>query len=188
MAGIDAAEEFVALAGIVATAPVATTGIAPTNATDNLEAGWLDHGLTTAAGITRSEPTTSTPRYAWQNNAKLRTLVTQAAVRWQTILVQSSLENIELWNGTDMVSGKILTDPSREYPHLQLDVDLTDGEKIHREYAPNVQVIEKGDQVAVSGDTYGWPVTLESIYDAELTDGVTVGGHTLQFFSEFEGS
>jgi hypothetical protein len=182
MAGINAAEEFVATAGIIATAPQATAGIAPESATESLDAAFMDHGLTTAAGITRSEPTTSTPRYAWQNNTRLRTLVTTAAVRWQTVLVQSSLENIELFWGTDLTDGSLVVDPSREYPHLQLVVDLTDGDVTHREYAPNVQIVERGDQVAVAGDTYGWPVTLETVYDEEI------GGHSVLFFEEYEGS
>lgn len=188
MAGIDAAEEFVAIAGIVATAPADTAGIAPESATDELDPEFKDHGLTTAAGVTRTEPTTSTPRYAWQNNQKLRLLVTQAAVRIQTILVQSSIDNIELFNGIEMVDGKILVNPGREYPHLQVVVDLTDGDRNHREYFPDMQIVEKGDQVAVAGDTYGWPVTLEANYDADLTDGENTGGYSLQFFSEFEGS
>jgi len=182
MAGNDTTEEFVAVSGIFATAPITATGIEPASATEELDPAWIDHGLITAAGITRSEPTTSTPRYAWQNNTRLRTLVTQAAVRWQTILVQASMENIELFNGTELVDGSLVVDPQREFPHLQFCLDLTDGDKTHREYAPDVQIVERGDQVALAGDTYGWPVTLESVYNDEI------GGHTVQFFSEFEGS
>lgn len=182
MAGINAAEEFVATAGIIATAPAETESIAPTSATSTLNAAFKDHGLTTAAGITRTTTREATPRYAWQHNTRLRTLVTTAAVRWQTVLVQSSLENIELYFGTDLTDGSLVVDPSQEYPHLQLVVDLTDGETNHREYAPNVQIVEIGDLVAVSGDTFGWPVTLESIYDEDL------GGHSQLWFEEHEES
>jgi hypothetical protein len=43
-------------------------------------------------------------------------------------------------------------------------------------------LVEIGDQVAVAGDTFGWPVTIEASYDADL------GGYTERILSEFEGS
>jgi hypothetical protein len=178
---VDPDEEYVAFDGIVATG-VYGVAVAPTDASTPLGGTWEDHGLVTAAGVTRSQPVTSTTRRAWQNNTKLRTLVTEAAVRFQFILVQTSEANVELFHGTTMVGGALVVDPSREWPAIAFDFDTIDGDNVIREYAPRAKVVEVGDQVAVAGDTWGWPITIEAEYDA------TLDGYTQQFYSEFEGS
>lgn len=177
----DPDEEYVAFDGIVATG-VYGVAVAPTDATTDLGGTWTDHGLTTAAGVTRSQPVTATTRRAWQNNAKLRTLVTEAAVRFVFTLVQTSEENVELFHGTTMVDGVLVVDPSREWPAIAFDFDTIDGDNVIREYAPRAKVVEVGDQVAVAGDTWGWPITIEAEYDSGID------GYTKQFYSEFEGS
>lgn len=172
-------EEYVAYDGIVATG-VYGTAAAPISAKTALGVTWVDHGLTTAAGVTRSQPVTATVRRGWQNKTRLRTLTTEAAVRWVFILVQSSKANVELFHGTTMVNGKLVVDPSREWPRIAFDFDTIDGTNIIREYAPNAKVVEVGDQVAVSGDTWGWPITVEADYDS------TIKGYSVQFYSQFE--
>lgn len=183
MAGQNEAEEFISVDGIVATGEHGTA-VAPTSATGDLGVTWTDHGLTTAAGVTRSQPVTRTTRRAWQNNKKLRTLTTEAAVRFQFILVQTTAEIVELWNGVALTAGSIVTDPGREWPLIAFDLDLLDSESadddVIREYAPSARVVEVGDQVALAGDGRGWPITVEAEYDTAL------GGYTKQFFSKFE--
>ena len=181
MSGVNVDEEYVAYDGIVASGAHGTAA-APTNATGALDVTWTDHGLTTAAGVTRSQPVGSTVRRAWQRNRKMRSLVTEAAVRWVFILVQTSKANVELFHGTTMVNGKLIVDPSREWPQIAFDFDTIDGDNVIREYAPNAKVVEVGDQVAVAGDTWGWPITVEAEYDAGID------GYTVQFYSEFEAS
>ena len=51
-----------------------------------------------------------------------------------------------------------------------------------REYAPSARVVEVGDQVALAGDGFGWPITVEAEYDSGI------GGYTKLFFSKFEGA
>jgi hypothetical protein len=51
-----------------------------------------------------------------------------------------------------------------------------------REYAPNAQVVEVGEQVAVAGDTFGWPIKIEASYDENL------GGYTQRWFTALAGS
>lgn len=176
---VDTTEEFVSIDGIVASG---TYGVAaaPENATGVLGVTWNDHGLTTDAGVTRSQPVTSQIRRGWQNNTKRRTLVTEAAVRFVFVLTQTNLVNIKLWHGLDLTAGSIVTDPSREWPLIAFDLDMIDGDDVIREYAPSARVVEVGDQVAVAGDGWGYPITIEAEYDA------TLGGYTKQFFSKFE--
>lgn len=179
MAGIDVDEEFVGIDGIVATGAYGTAA-APTDASSPLGVSWTDHGLTTAAGVTRTEPVATTTRRAWQNNAKLRTLVTEAAVRFAFVLVQTSQANVELFHGTTMVDGKLVVNPGANRAPIAFDFDTIDGDNVIREYAPRAKVVEVGEQVAVAGETYGWPITIEAEYDAGI------GGYTERFFSEFE--
>jgi hypothetical protein len=179
MPGADATEEFVAIDGIVATGEYGVA-VAPTDATGDLGVTWTDHGLTTDAGVTRSQPVTSTTRRAWQNRKKLRTITTEAAVRFQFILVQTNEANVKLFHGVPLVAGSLVTDPGREWPLIAFDFDKIDGDDVIREYAPSARVVEVGDQVAVSGDGWGWPITIEAEWDD------TLGGYTRQFYSAYE--
>ena len=178
---VDVSEEFVAIDGIVATGSYGVAA-APANASGALGGTWTDHGLTTDAGVTRSQPVSQTVRRAWQNNKKLRTLTTEAAVRFQFILVQTDEANVALFHGVALTSGSLVTDPGREWPQIGFDLDMIDGTNVIREYAPSARVVEVGDQVAVAGGGLGWPITVEAEYDAGI------GGYTKQFYSEFEGA
>lgn len=178
----DVDEEFVGIDGNVYVG-VHGVAVAPTTASGTPDASWTDLGLTTNTGVTRSEPTTSQTRRAWQNNTKLRTLVTEAAVRFQTVLVQTNTDTVELFHGEDLTSGSLVTNPG-VWPTIAFMIDVIDTEtgNVVREYAPTAQVVEVGDQVAVAGDTFGWPITIEASYDANL------GGYTKRMFSEFGAS
>jgi len=129
--------------------------------------------------VTRSQPVSSSVRRAWQNGLKLRTLVTEAAVRFNFVLVQTDAANINLFHGTTMASGALVVDPSREWPWIAFAFDVIDGADVIREYAPKAKIVEVGDQVAVAGDTWGWPITIEAEYDSGIA------GYTKQFYSEF---
>ena len=177
----DIKEEFVPIDGIVASG-VYGTAAAPINSTGALGGTWTDHGLTTDAGVTRSQPVSQTVRRAWQNNQKLRTLTTEAAVRFVFMLVQTDEANIKLFHGVPLVAGSLISDPSREWPQIAFDLDMIDGTNIIREYAPSARVVEVGDQVAVPGGGLAWPITIEAEYDAGID------GYTKQFYSEFEGA
>lgn len=180
MAEADVDEEFVAIDGIVAYGEHGVA-VAPTDATSELDPSWTDLGLTTDTGVTRSETSTSTVRRAWQKRVKLRTLVTDAAVRWQFILLQTNRDSVELFSGIAVADdGSVIVDPSREKPLIRFCRDDIDGDDVVREYAPRARVVEVGDQVSVGTDSYGWPVTVEAEYDTDL------GGYTQRWFSALE--
>lgn len=183
---VDADEEFVGIDGVVAVG-VFDVAVAPTDADTPLGVTWTDLGLTTSDGVTRSEQVTATNRYAWQNNTKLRRLATEAATRWEFTLVQTNDATAELFFGSAPDGdGMIVANPGVERPIIAFCLDVIDRvngvESIVREYAPRAQVVEVGDRVAVAGDTYGWPVTVESAYSDEIE------GHSLVWISELAGS
>lgn len=176
---VDVEEEFVAIDGIVATGDYGVA-VAPSSATGSLGVTWTDHGLTTSAGVTRTQERTATDRFGWQNRKKLRTLVTEASVRFDFVLVQTNEDSVALFHGVPLVAGSLVTDPGREWPLIAFDFDMIDGDNVIREYAPSARVVEVGDQVALAGDGFGWPITVEAEYDS------TLGGYTRQWYSEFE--
>ena len=109
-------------------------------------------------------------------------------MRFQFVLVQTNMDSVELFHGVevDPMDGSVVVDPSVDWPRIAFCLDVIDGEdtseRIIREYVPNAKVVEVGDQVAIAGDTFGWPVTVESDYDD------TIGGHTKRFFSDLVSS
>lgn len=177
--GIDTEEEFIAVDGIVASGEYGSGG-APTNAVGALDTSWTDHGLTTAAGVTRSAPASRSVRRAWQKNIKLRTVTTEAAVRFVFTLVQTNAANVGFFHGVPLVAGSLVTDPSREWPLIKFDFDQIDGDNNIREYAPRARIVEVGDQVSLAGDNVGYPITVEAEYDSGIE------GYTKLFYSEFE--
>jgi hypothetical protein len=184
---VDAAEEVVGIDGVVAFGEYGVA-VAPTDGDSPLGVTWRDAGLVTSDGVTRSEQATSTRRSAWQNNTKLRTLITESGVRFKLTLVQTNEDTVELFHGVAVdADGSLITNPGVERPRIAFCLDVIDRdaagvESVVREYAPNAQVIEVGDQVAVAGDTFGWPVTVEASYDE------TLGGYTQRWFTALAGS
>ena len=179
MAGLNVDEEFVGINGVVA---VGTYGaaVAPTDATTALGVSWTDLGYTTDAGVTRSEPSSTNVRRAWQNRVKLRTLVTEYAVRFQFTLVQTSADVVKLFHGTAVDASGAIVILGTEKPLIAFALDVIDGTGVIREFAPRARVVEIGDQVAVSGDTFGWPITIETEFDATY-------GYGKRFFSSVAG-
>lgn len=175
---VDVSEEVVGIDGVVATG-VHGTAAAPTTATAALGVTWTDQGLTAAGGVTRTTNRSATVRRGWQQNQKLRTLTTDAAVRFSFTLVQTNEHSVGLFHGValDGASGSVLVNPSNDWPNIAFCFDVIDGDQRIREYVPTARVVEVGDQVAVAGDTFGWPIVIESDYNA------TLGAHTKRFFS-----
>lgn len=179
-ANID--EELIAFDGLISVG-VHGTAVAPTSALSTLDPSWTDLGLT-VDGVTRSEPTSRTPRRAWPRQTKLRDIVTEAAVRWVTSLVQASIDTIELFHGTeiDPLDGSLITNPG-VWPQIAFLIDAIDSDgRVIREYAPTARVVEIGDQPINTTAGLAWPVTIEAEYDA------TLGGYTQRFFSDLAGS
>ena len=119
MASADVTEEFIAGDGIVATG-VQGVAVAPTSATSELDASWTDQGLVSGDGVVISEQVTSTPRRAWQNNRKLRTIVSEAAQRFVFTLVQTNSDSVELFHGVPVdVSGSVTVNLNAERPQIE---------------------------------------------------------------------
>lgn len=183
MASADVSEEFIAGDGIVATG-VHGVAVAPTSATGALGATWTDQGLVADGGVVISEQVTSTTRRAWQNNRKLRTIVTEAAQRFAFTLVQTNEDSVELFHGVPVeADGSVTINLNRERPEIAFVIDMIDPEdatRIIRGYCPTAQVVEVGERTAAAGGGFQWPVTIDAAYDE------TLGGHVQWWFSELD--
>src|SRR5690606_29307752 len=154
MASTDVTEEFIAGDGVVATG-VQGSATAPTSAASELDETWTDQGLVSDGGVVISEQVTSTPRRAWQNNRKLRTIISEAAQRFVFTLVQTNTDSVELFHGVpvDPSDGSVLVNLNAERPEIAFCLDMIDPEdesRIIRAYCPTAQVVEVGERTAAA--------------------------------------
>lgn len=174
----DAGEVLVAVDGIVAVG-VYGTAVAPTSVNSTLGGTWKDLGLVTTDGVTRATDQSTEVLRAWQKNQRVRTLVTEGEVTFEFVLMQTNADTVGFFHGATVdEDGSVVDDPTADRPRIALVLDIIDGDRIIREYAPNAQVTEVGEQVAVTGAEFGWPVTVTASYDS------TLGGATRRWFSE----
>lgn len=175
---IDPEEVRVAIDGVVS---VGTYGsaVAPTSHSSALGTGWTDLGLVTSDGVTRATEQETEVLRAWQNNQRVRTLITEGEVTFEFVLMQTNADTVGFFHGSEVdADGSIVVDPTAERPRIAFNLDIIDGDSVIREYAPNAQVTEVGEQVAVSGEEFGWPVTVTASFDE------TLGGATKRWFSD----
>lgn len=177
MPGIDPEEVRVAVDGVVSVGVYGAT--APTTHSSALAAAWTDLGLVTEDGVTRTTETESEVIRAWQNNQRVRTVITSGEVTFEFVLMQTNADTVGFFHGDEVnpTDGSVVVDPTKERPRIAFNLDIIDGDEVIREYAPNAQVTEVGEQVAVSGTEFGWPVTVTCSFDE------TLGGATKRWFS-----
>lgn len=171
-------EVVVGIDGVVAVG-VYGVAVAPTSPNSALAGTWTDLGLVTTDGVARTTNQSTEVLRAWQRNQRVRTLITEGEVVFEFTLMQTNADTVGFFHGSEVqANGSIVVDPTAERPRIAFDLDVIDGDHIVREYAPNAQVTEVGEQVAVSGGEYGWPVTVTASYDE------TLGGSTKRWFSD----
>lgn len=178
MAGKDAAEVYVAVDGVVSTAPLGTA--APTTAISALNVAFKDLGYVSEDGVTEATNQETEVLRAWQNATRVRTLVTEGDVSYSFTLLQTSADTVAFYYGAtvDDTDGSIVINPTVERPRFAFVLDIIDGDKRVRAFAPNAQVTEVGEQVAISGGGIGYEVTVTCSYDDDL------GGSVQKWFSE----
>ena len=178
----DVDEVIVGVDGVVATG-VYGVAVAPIDAETPLGVTWTDQGYVTEDGVTESTSQTTEVLRAWQRATRVRTLITEGEVTFQFTLMQTNADTLALYYGGEVdEDGSIIQDPTVERPRIAFCLDIIDGDKIVRKYAPNAQVTEVGDQVAQTGGEVGYDVTVTCSYDEEL------GGAVQHWFSELAGS
>jgi hypothetical protein len=143
--------------------------VAPTSALSTLDAAYADYGYVSEDGVTESTSVTSEQIRAWQKAKVVRTSITEATTTWQFVLIQTSAANLALYyGGTVAGDGSIVVDPAANRPLLAFVLDVIDGTKVIRKYAPEAQITEIGDQVFANGEPIGYEVTVTANYNEAL--------------------
>jgi len=88
-------------------------------------------------GVTPKNDKTAKDLTAWQNNAVVRTLITDAKRTYEFTLWETSLETIEFAYGTTVTQtiteGTYTIDPSATGGRRKFVIDVVDGDNAHRE-------------------------------------------------------
>lgn len=171
MAGKSDEEVRVAVDGIVAVAVLNTT--APTSATSSLPAAWKDLGYISEDGVDEENTQDSQKLKAWQNSKTVRTIVTDGETVFKFTMLQSSKETLETYYGVAVgTDGSFVFDPSAERPKRALVLDVIDGTKVIRKYAPETQVTEVGTVSHKNGEVLGYEVTITAYRNEALKGSV----------------
>lgn len=168
---LDSSNVRVAVTGAWYTAPTSTA--APTSASSTLNAAFKDLGYLSSDGTTKSTDRSTNDITAWQNAAKVRTVVTDSGVSFQFVLIETTVDGVGLYTGSTVdANGKVSVDPGRTGGRRSFVLDVIDGEEVIRVYIPEGEVTEVGDQTFTSGDAVGYDLTITGYASASI-DGDT---------------
>lgn len=155
-----AANVRVAVTGAVYVAPTGTA--APTAFGSTLNAAFKDLGYVSEDGVTETRERSTEDIRAWQNAAIVRTAVTESAIRFQFVLIETKKETVEAFYGSSVTdaTGLITIDPSTTGGRKSWVLDIIDGAVTERTYIAEGEITEVGDVVYANGEPIGHDVTV----------------------------
>lgn len=141
----------------------ATTAAAPTG-TAGTTTGFLGLGYVGEDGVTEARDRSTDDLKAWQNSATVRTLITDASLKYTFVLIETKKETVELAYGTTVTQaaaeGNYVIVPTNTGGQKSFIVDVVDGANLKRIYIPQGEVTEVGETVYASGEAIGYEVTV----------------------------
>lgn len=155
--------------GAIAVAPVGSTG--PTDSTSALDAAFKTLGLVSEDGVTESYSDDTTEVRAWQGGTVVRTIISGSSATLHFTLLETRGEVLKAYHkgSTVAVTGaggwKVDVKAASADPRAWV-IDVVDGTKHIRLYAPNAEVSERGDIVYSGGDPIGYELTITCYPDA----------------------
>lgn len=156
---MDSSKVNVAITGMVAYAPVGTP--APTSASDDLDAAFVDVGYISEDGVTEARERSTENIIAWQNADVVRTVTTEANITVSFTMIETNPNSLELYYGSPVaVDGSVEIVPSQSGGRRSFVVDYADGDKLVRMYIPEGELTETGEQTLASGEAVGYEVTI----------------------------
>lgn len=165
-AGLEATEVRVAVTGAVYSNTDAAP-VLPTDASSSLASPWVGHGYTSDAGITETTDISTQDIRAWQNNALVRTVVTEGDAQYEFTLIQTNAENVGLFYGdtVNTTAGSVRVRPGLAKGARAFVIDVIDGANVIRTVIERGEVVETGEQTYVSTGVVGYPVTIKAYAD-----------------------
>jgi hypothetical protein len=163
----DSTKVRVAVTGEVMVGP--TTASAPTG-TGGTTTGFVKLGFVSEDGVTETRDRSTDDIKAWQNAATVRTVVTDATLKYQLTLIETSKDTVELFYGGTSTStateGGIAVIPAATGGRKSFIVDVVDGAELIRTYIASGEITEVGDRVYASGEPVGYEITITAYPDA----------------------
>jgi hypothetical protein len=148
----------VAVTGAVYVAPL--TAADPTSATSALPADYKDLGYVGEDGITETRDRSTNQIRAWQNAALVREPVTESAITYSCVLIETNRDVLETYYGIAVADdGSVKINPGKTGGRKKVAIDIIDGEEVIRIAVPSGEVTEVGDQVFANGEPIGYEVT-----------------------------
>lgn len=158
---LDSSKVRVGISGEVSVGP--TTAAAPATTAAALT-GFSGLGYVSEDGVTESPSRSVTSLKAWQNADTVRTVVTDAELKFTFLLMETSKATLELFYGTTATTGategSIPLVPAATGGRKSFVVDVVDGAELTRIYIAAGEVTETGDVVYKNGDPIGYPITI----------------------------
>lgn len=178
MPDLDSSNVRVAVTGAVYAGPTTTTE--PTDA-EAIVTGFDNLGYVGEDGVTETRDRSSNQIRGWQHGATVREVVTEGTFTLNFVLLETKLENIELYYGgtVDPADGSIIVNATATGGRKSFIVDVIDDADFIRTYVKEGEVTEVGDQVYANGEPIGYEVTVTG-YD---TDYAGKNGSAKKFYS-----
>ena len=153
--------------GAVYSAPTGTT--LPVDADAPVGAEFVDHGYLSEDGVTEATSRSVETIRAWQNAAVVREIPTEGDVTYSFTMIETTADNVSLFYGdaVDTTDGSVRVRPTQVGDRRAFVIDVIDGEHVIRTVIPNGEVTERGEQVYVSGQAIGYPVTIRGYQDED---------------------
>lgn len=171
----NAENVLVGVTGAVYVGPTSST--APT-ASDSTLTGFTDLGYVSADGLTITPDKSTQSINAWQNADKVREIVTESSLTFEFSLLETTQDAVELYFGSDIVSGKVAFNPSNTGGRKSFVFDVVDDTKVIRYYLPAAEVMAVSPITVANSEAHAYGVTVTAYASAGRSADV--------FFSEFE--
>jgi hypothetical protein len=180
---LDSANVRVAVTGVVSVAPSGST--APADGDSTLDTAFKDLGYAGEGGVTETRDRSSNAIKAWQNGDTVREVVTEGRLSFQTVLLETKKETVELYYGTtvDGTDGSIVIVPTKTGGRKAFVLDVIDGDDFIRTYIPQGEVTEVGSQVYANGEPIGYEVTITAYPDSSIPDADGNAGSAIKWYS-----
>lgn len=146
---------------------------APTTATADPAAAFLDAGWITEDGLTAKVSESSKDINAFGTFSPVRTIVTESKQTFDISFLESNPVSLAVYHrkglgDLDVVEATgaldFTTGPSSSEQYAAI-FDMVDGDNALRAYCPNVQVTDRGDMQVKAGEAVIYPVTLTAYPD-----------------------
>jgi len=164
---LDSDNVRVAVSGAVYVAPTATAG--PTASDSALNVAFVDLGYVSADGISETIDKSTNQIRAWQNGSLVREVTSEATFSVTLTLIETKLDVLELYFGSDITGGALNGDPSQSGGRKSFVYDVVDGATVERTYIPAGEVTAVGERVLAGGEAIGYNVTITAYADAGST-------------------